>query len=111
MRQYFFDETIMRIRRGTRTQWLDRNPVLASGEPALELDTMRLKVGNGLAVWSDLPYISKGDPGPGEIPVGGQYYMVSVDETGDDDIDFPPAERPESLWPGTEWNLLYQGTH
>lgn len=52
----------IQLRRGTASQWLTANPVLASGEMGVETDTGRFKVGNGSSVWKDLPY-SSGPPG------------------------------------------------
>jgi|688.fasta_scaffold33000_2 hypothetical protein len=49
--------TTIKLRRGTLSQWNTNNSVvLASGEPALEIDTGRLKIGNGSLAWSGLPY-------------------------------------------------------
>lgn len=36
--------------------WADINPVLFKGEIGLELDTKRLKIGDGFRRWVDLPY-------------------------------------------------------
>jgi hypothetical protein len=49
--------TKIKLRRGNNSQWnANGNTVLASGEPGLELDTGRLKIGNGVLSWSSLPY-------------------------------------------------------
>lgn len=34
------------------------NPVLADGEPGHETDTGKVKIGDGLRSWVDLPYVS-----------------------------------------------------
>jgi len=47
-----------KFRRGSALEWLDKNPVLGSGEPGVELGTGKFKIGNGVAPWSDLPYFS-----------------------------------------------------
>ena len=49
---------IIKLRRGTVTEWATTNPVLADGEPGIETDTGSLKVGDGVTQWNDLPYIS-----------------------------------------------------
>ncbi len=36
--------------------WADINPILFKGEIGLELDTQRLKIGDGFRKWVDLPY-------------------------------------------------------
>lgn len=43
-------------RRATKTQWAAANPVLAAGEIGYEIDTNKVKVGNGLTPWGDLSY-------------------------------------------------------
>jgi len=43
-------------RRDTAANWTAANPVLAAGEPALELDTGKQKIGDGVRNWATLPY-------------------------------------------------------
>lgn len=45
-----------RFQRGTASRWTERNIVLGSGEPGVELDTHRFKIGDGSTPWNDLPY-------------------------------------------------------
>lgn len=46
------------LRRDTSANWATFNPVLADGEPAIERDTGRQKLGNGVTPWNSLPYAS-----------------------------------------------------
>ena len=48
--------TRMQQRRGTEAQWVDANPVLASGEVAVNLTNGFVKVGDGFSTWEELPY-------------------------------------------------------
>jgi hypothetical protein len=48
----------IQLRRGTLSQWTVANPILASGEPGLDLTNMLLKVGDGSRDWNNLPYVS-----------------------------------------------------
>jgi hypothetical protein len=50
-------EQLIQIRRGSSTEWMSSNPILAVGENGFEIDTGRLKIGNGLLAWADLDYI------------------------------------------------------
>jgi len=50
----------LQIKRGTGAEWSTRNPILAQGEPGFEIDTGRLKIGNGIALWNNLSYLSSG---------------------------------------------------
>lgn len=46
----------IQLRRDTASQWSSVNPILLSGEPGFEYDTLRFKIGNGLLHWNQLPY-------------------------------------------------------
>ena len=48
--------TIIQFRRDTAANWTANNPILADGEPALEKDTLKEKIGDGVTAWNDLPY-------------------------------------------------------
>jgi hypothetical protein len=48
----------IQLRRGTTAEWVASNPTLSEGEVGVETDTKKLKVGDGLTVWSSLPYIN-----------------------------------------------------
>jgi hypothetical protein len=46
----------LQLRRGNAAQWTAANPLLAEGEMAVELDTGKFKVGNGITYWNQLDY-------------------------------------------------------
>ena len=48
---------IFQLKRATKNTWLETNPILAEGEPALELHTFNLKIGDGITHWINLPYV------------------------------------------------------
>lgn len=48
----------IQLRRDTEDIWAAKNPVLASGEPGLEKDTGRFKIGDGRTRWNSLDYRS-----------------------------------------------------
>jgi hypothetical protein len=47
----------IQLRRDSSTNWSNENPILAQGELGLELDTLKIKVGNGVDEWDDLDYL------------------------------------------------------
>lgn len=49
---------LLQFRKGTATEWAAINPVLADGEPGVERDTGKLKIGDGVKTWTALPYSS-----------------------------------------------------
>lgn len=46
----------LQLRRDTAINWTTVNPTLGQGEQGYELDTGRLKVGDGVTAWGALPY-------------------------------------------------------
>jgi hypothetical protein len=52
--------TQIKLRRDTAANWTSINPVLALGEPGLEIDTRKIKYGDGTTAWTSLAY-SAGD--------------------------------------------------
>ena len=54
----------IQLRRDTATQWTALNPTLAQGELAVETDTRKFKIGDGVTAWSSLTYFTQGTQGP-----------------------------------------------
>ena len=54
----------LQIRNDTAANWTAANPVLATGELAIETDTRKFKIGNGTQNWNSLLYATQGDVGP-----------------------------------------------
>lgn len=48
--------SLIKLRRDTAANWTSVNPTLASGEPGLETDTLKIKYGNGSTAWNSLSY-------------------------------------------------------
>lgn len=48
------------LRRDTDANWTRSNPLLGNGEPGFEYNTGKLKVGDGVTYWRQLPYIGGG---------------------------------------------------
>lgn len=46
----------IQLKRGTAARWLEVNPILAQGEPGVETDTLRQKIGDGVHTWEELSY-------------------------------------------------------
>jgi hypothetical protein len=66
----------VQLRRDTSTAWLAANPVLAAGEPGVETDTGRFKLGDGVRNWANLPYAS------GSIPSDDTPQIVGLGSPG-----------------------------
>lgn len=50
-------KAVIQLRRAEEQEWIDYNPVLRDGEPALSTDVYKLKVGDGIRHWSEIPYL------------------------------------------------------
>src|SRR5689334_5004354 len=72
-----------KLRRGTAANWTYNNPVLLRGEPGIEIDTQKWKVGDGALAWVDLPYMSGGAPGGGSINWMGAWSGATAYVEGD----------------------------
>ena len=46
----------LQLRRDGAQQWANINPILAQGELGIELDTSRIKIGDGVTPWNSLKY-------------------------------------------------------
>ena len=46
----------IQLRRDGAQQWANVNPILAQGELGIEIDTSRLKIGDGVTSWNSLKY-------------------------------------------------------
>lgn len=80
-------------RNDTAANWLLVNPVLLRGELGIELDTGKMKIGNGSTEWAALPYlgigITQADVLNFVYPVG-SIKMTTVNET--------PANSIGGIW-------------
>jgi hypothetical protein len=81
-------QTVIKLRRDTAANWTTVDPVLAAGEAGFESDSNKLKIGDGISLWSELSYASGG---------GG----VAIDDTAPTDTEATP------LWWDTATGTLY----
>lgn len=49
----------IKLRRALSSEWNSVNPVLNLGEPGYEIDTKKIKVGDGVNAWSNLEYVTQ----------------------------------------------------
>jgi hypothetical protein len=48
----------IQLRRDTAANWISVDPILAAGEAGVDLDTLKIKIGNGTNRWSELDYLA-----------------------------------------------------
>jgi hypothetical protein len=84
--------TTFKLKRGTEARWAEVNPVLEQGEPGFVYDKNRLKIGDGVTPWNDLPYID------------GKREVADYDNA----TDFPAMGEEGIIYKATEELSLYQ---
>lgn len=60
----------IQIRRDSALDWTTADPILAVGEMGIETDTNKAKYGDGVTVWSSLPYFIDDTGTGGDLPAG-----------------------------------------
>ena len=50
-------KAIIQLRRATEPEWIEVDPILRVGEPALSTDVYKLKIGDGQRHWSEIDYL------------------------------------------------------
>lgn len=81
----------LQIRNDTAANWTSVNPVLATGELAIERDSKKFKIGDGSTDWNDLTYATQGQQGE----------QGAKGDTGD---------SLEFSWNGTKLGVRVEGT-
>lgn len=72
--------TVIQLRNYTAANWTSDNPILAQGEMGLEIDTNRIKFGNGFTEWNNLSYF-----GTQSFKYG--LYTLSANQTSNISVD------------------------
>lgn len=90
----------IQFKRGTAAKWAQLNIVLEAGQPGYVLDENRLKIGDGVTPWNELPYL-------GEDNV--QNYATHYDfpSVGRDNVVYK-AEAECSLYQWNTADLKYE---
>jgi hypothetical protein len=77
------DNYKVQLRRATSAQWTSANTVLKNAEPAIETDTGKFKVGDGITPWVLLPYSADEEEFISLIrdvgPAGGPFQFIGAD--------------------------------
>jgi hypothetical protein len=94
---------LITFRKGTASQWISANPVLASGEPGYDLTNSILKIGNGVSNWVALSGIGSTSVG------GGGSSSTSVIEYGSVS-NFPASGVGSTIYISTDNGRMYRWT-
>jgi hypothetical protein len=83
----------IQLKRGKSASWSSLNLILNAGEPGFEIDTGKLKIGNGTTPWNDLPYL------------GEDKTLIINANTH---YDFPAIGDADIIYKASQENQLYQ---
>lgn len=89
---------MLQLLRGTSEAVTASNPKLEAGQPFFELDTQKLKIGNGISNYNDLLYIGGNSSSSSSCPFPVNAVMI-----------FTVNQNPNSIWSETTWELFGQG--
>lgn len=81
----------IQFKRGVAARWAELNPVLQAGEPGFVADENRLKIGDGITAWNDLPY-----QGENSVVNASTHY------------DFPSIGRVNTIYKAESEKMVYQ---
>ena len=83
----------IQLKRGLAKNWNALDPILEPGEPGVEIDTGRFKIGNGVDSWNELKYA--GEDGTGVVNAATHY-------------DFPSIGDVNTIYKAQEEKKIYQ---
>ena len=69
-------KAVIQLRRATESEWIELNPILRVGEPALSTDVYKLKIGDGTRHWKQIPYLTSSGGGEGTEYVAGNGIVI-----------------------------------
>ena len=72
-------KAVIQLRRATEQEWIELNPILREGEPALSTDKNKLKIGDGERHWKQIPYLT-GSGGGGTEYTAGEGIVIEGNE-------------------------------
>lgn len=102
-------KAVIQLRRATEKEWIEVDPILRVGEPALSTDVYKLKIGNGQNHWSELKYLNAG----GVTSINGQTGDVTITEALEPLIgtidSITPFQVAEAIEEGR--NVLIKASH
>lgn len=83
----------IKFKRGKASSWNSLNPVLEPGEPGFEIDSGRIKIGNGVDNWNKLNYLGDGK---------------NLIVTANTHFDFPAIGDVNIIYKASQEKQLYQ---
>lgn len=92
------------LRHGTLENWQTKNPILLEAEPSYVIDGedgKKIKFGDGVTPWNDLPYLSSNINNGGDITVDQTYAPTSENAQSGKAVAEAVSDKQDSLVSGT----------
>ncbi len=86
---YDLSNSSVRWRRRSSTWFASNNPILGQAQQAYETDTKKVKIGDGVTAYNDLPYIDTDASDDG----GAAYFVATVSGFTGSEVPFVANER------------------
>lgn len=94
----------IQLRRDVSSKWKINNPVLLLGEPGLETDTNKMKIGDGVLAWNSLPYWITSNATPSTYT--GTFSITTTFDSGGNLINVNNSKGPDGTsLTGSVWNF------
>lgn len=96
----------IQLRRDLSSNWASTNPILAQGEPGVELDTNNMKIGDGVKAWMDLAYTVQ-EGGLQSVFVNVDDYYSNIPRISADGIHWTGSTRTgdQGTYNSNDWNI------
>lgn len=83
----------IQLKRGKSSSWITLNPILKPGEPGFEVDSGKIKIGNGIDNWGALPYVGEN-----------KKLIINANTV----LDFPLTGEADVIYKAAQEKQLYQ---
>ena len=104
----------IRLKRGLSSDWTSQNIVLENGEPGVETDTLRFKIGDGVTPWTQLAYVAGDAAGEYATLVDGKVPSSQLPSYVDDVLEylalssFPANGESGKIYVAMDSNKIYR---
>lgn len=94
----------LQFKRGLSKNWAKYEGILLAGEPGFETDTGKLKIGNGIDKWADLPYVGDGGTASSVFNASTHFDFPSV---GDENVIYK-AQDEKKIYQWSDTATAYE---
>jgi hypothetical protein len=97
---------LITFRKGTASQWISANPILASGEPGYDLTNKIFKIGDGISVWTQLSGVNQNIAAGYDISITNNSGIYTIASTNLVHVD---SQQPQGFVNRTDSRISVSG--